>query len=191
MKIIQSGIYSISQNNKILYIGQSCDIRKRWIHHRHKLEKNTHSNIYLQRLYNKNNNFVFKVLEDKIARKDLTLREIYNIKKLKPLCNLVVPNATDSWVFTKERNKKISIANKGRSKSIAHRKNISLSKLGPKNPRYAKPPHNQVLLEYNGITKNLSQWAETIGMNRKSLSNRLDNGWSVKEALTIGKRKCR
>lgn len=41
-----------------------------------------------------------------------------------------------------------------------------------------------VLIIYNGVTNNLSKWAELTGLNRSSISGRLKRGWSISDALT-------
>lgn len=41
-----------------------------------------------------------------------------------------------------------------------------------------------VLLEHNGVTKNVADWASEIGMTPNALSMRLRLGWSVEKALT-------
>lgn len=59
------GIYSITNtiNNKI-YIGSSCDIKRRWRHHKQHLTKNIHHCIHLQRAWNKygEKNFIFDIV---------------------------------------------------------------------------------------------------------------------------------
>ncbi|MFA6832262.1 MAG: GIY-YIG nuclease family protein [Bacteroidaceae bacterium] len=79
-----SGIYKIENliNGK-LYIGQSKDIKLRWIGHRHLLKKGTHSNCYLQSACNKYGlkNFKFTILET-CDISQLNEKEIYWIKKL-------------------------------------------------------------------------------------------------------------
>ena len=45
---------------------------------------------------------------------------------------------------------------------------------------------NNVHLTYNGETLTLSQWADRIGINRKTLQFRLRRGWSIERALTEG-----
>jgi len=58
------GIYSIfNKLNRKTYIGSSCDIKRRWRHHRQNLNKGVHHCIHLQRAWNKygENNFVFTV----------------------------------------------------------------------------------------------------------------------------------
>lgn len=39
------------------------------------------------------------------------------------------------------------------------------------------------LVEYNGRTQTMTQWAEERGMSCQALKSRLDKGWSVEEAL--------
>lgn len=39
-------------------------------------------------------------------------------------------------------------------------------------------------LTLNGTTKTLSEWARCLGINRKTICDRLRRGWSVEEALT-------
>lgn len=54
-------------------------------------------------------------------------------------------------------------------------------------PYVAKKPHTRVrLLTLNGVTKPLGQWAEHLGVERSSISYRLDRmKMSVEQALTI------
>ncbi len=73
------GIYSITCliNNKI-YIGQSVDIKSRFINHRSKLKTKSHRNMHLQRSYDKygKDNFKFKIIEE-CLQSELDDREIY------------------------------------------------------------------------------------------------------------------
>jgi hypothetical protein len=41
-----------------------------------------------------------------------------------------------------------------------------------------------VMLEHDGVTKNVADWAADIGMTANALSMRLRLGWSVEKALT-------
>jgi hypothetical protein len=43
-------------------------------------------------------------------------------------------------------------------------------------------------LEFNGQKKTITEWAKEIGIARRSLSDRIDSGWSVEKALTTPKR---
>lgn len=67
------GIYLIINkvNNKT-YIGSSCDIKRRWRHHRQNLKKGNHHCVHLQRAWNKHgeSNFIFSI-EKKCDRNKL------------------------------------------------------------------------------------------------------------------------
>ena len=39
-------------------------------------------------------------------------------------------------------------------------------------------------IEYNGETKTLSEWSKIFGLYHKTISYRLNHGWSVEKALT-------
>jgi len=53
-----------------------------------------------------------------------------------------------------------------------------LKKLQNRNTR------NNVMLTFRGKTQCLVAWAEETGINRRTLSNRINKGWSVERALT-------
>jgi len=61
----------------------------------------------------------------------------------------------------------------------------------PSNCRFVTPKEsarNQSsnrIVTFRGKTKCASEWAEIIGVNRGSLLNRLNRGWSDEEALTV------
>ena len=61
------GIYKITnlKNNKA-YIGQSTDIKRRWINHKLELKNNSHRNSHLQNAFNKYGEeaFEFRILEE-------------------------------------------------------------------------------------------------------------------------------
>ena len=61
------GVYKIENiiNNKI-YIGSSSNITRRWVRHKSDLKTNNHSNVYLQREYNKYriDNFIYTIIEE-------------------------------------------------------------------------------------------------------------------------------
>lgn len=189
--VYMMGIYGIYRGSELLYIGQSVNMPKREKFHVWQLKRGIHPNSYLQRIHDKHGDLVFKNIENIDDRDSLTSREIHHIKELQPRCNSVLPDESDSWIFSIERNLKVSNSNMGKPKTAEHRSNISLARIGAKNPMYGKPAHNQVLIEYGGISKNITQWADTIGITRKALEGRFKRGWSIKESLTVGKRQCR
>lgn len=85
MDEIISGVYKITNkiNNKF-YIGSSNDIiNTRWKWHKSCLKNNTHTNIHLQRAYNKygNENFIYEIIEETLDAKN---KEQYYIDLLKP-----------------------------------------------------------------------------------------------------------
>lgn len=43
---------------------------------------------------------------------------------------------------------------------------------------------NNYLIEFRGETKSLSEWSEITGINRTTIKNRIERGWSVERALT-------
>ena len=43
---------------------------------------------------------------------------------------------------------------------------------------------NNRLIEFNGETMCINEWAESLGINKRTLLNRLTNGWEIKKALT-------
>lgn len=64
---IKSGIYCIMNTvNGKKYVGSSIDISSRWTSHRHDLKRGIHSNVHLQKSWDKygENSFVFYILEE-------------------------------------------------------------------------------------------------------------------------------
>lgn len=45
---------------------------------------------------------------------------------------------------------------------------------------------NNVVIEFAGDSKTLTQWAEHLGFNAKTLQYRIERGWSVERAFTEG-----
>lgn len=75
-----TGIYKIEnlKNHKV-YIGQSNNVKRRFIAHKNLLEKNKHQNFYLQSAWNKygKNAFSFEIIEECVDRSELNQRETY------------------------------------------------------------------------------------------------------------------
>jgi hypothetical protein len=51
-------------------------------------------------------------------------------------------------------------------------------------------PYRQYI-EYNGMTKSITEWAEYLGITRYALEHRLRNNWSLERAFTQKKGKYR
>lgn len=80
-----SGIYKIEcvvENKKYVYIGKSINIEKRHIEHFWDLERNTHHNLFMQRLYNKygKDKFCFSIIVE-CEEEELNENEILFIKQ--------------------------------------------------------------------------------------------------------------
>jgi hypothetical protein len=58
-------------------------------------------------------------------------------------------------------------------------------RLVPRKHRHAK------LLRFKGETKSITEWARKLNFNEASLRDRLNSGWSIREALTVVPRKMR
>ena len=144
------GIYSITNAlTDTVYIGQSKNISKRFQDHRWSLNTNRHKNPKLQSSWNKygKERFEFQLVE---AVEDTSIDLTTLEQKYKDaayslgykLFNIKEPE--DPTIFTQEAIQKISNANKGKkfrlgqTNSEEHRKKISLSHIGDKNPMFGK-----------------------------------------------------
>ena len=72
------------------------------------------------------------------------------------------------------KSRRISLA------EIAANKNLSLS------PRSYLTFRTHTVIDYQGETKTLKEWADALGRNIITLRNRLNRGWSVERALSSG-----
>jgi len=137
------GIYKILNiiNNNI-YVGSSKNIYKRWNRHKKELNKNIHSNTFLQRAWNKygEKNFKFEIIEEC----ELTLlleREQFYLDK-KPDYNIGL-NACGGDNLTNNPNreeiiKKITKASRDRYNNMSYDEKVLLSNnyKGEKNPNF-------------------------------------------------------
>ena len=146
---MDSGIYKIA--NKVtgdLYIGSTVNFQKRFSSHRRNLEKQKHSNIILQNVFNKYGhvNLVFEIIEFIKNKNSLITREQHYIDILNPKYNIRKIASSNLGLkfgpMSLETKKKISLANAGNKNWLekSHTENTKklLSKLnsGKNNPRY-------------------------------------------------------
>jgi group I intron endonuclease len=110
------GTYSIYnlETEVIEYIGQSKDIKTRWVDHRYRLRKGTHDNSILQKKWNfyGEDAFMFRMLQQVVESTDLSDEEISKLldelededfKEYKPICN-ICPAGQKPPVLKGERN---------------------------------------------------------------------------------------
>lgn len=159
---MNSGVYQImNMRNYHMYIGSTKDFSERWAYHKGCLRKGTHSNIHLQRAWDKDGEelFEFSVVEfvtDSpeawVAREqyytDLWNPE-YAIKKECVTSQLGIKRSESTKQkmsaartgkkrkpFSDEHRQNISNSHKGQKFSDEHRRKLSTSKVGEKNNRY-------------------------------------------------------
>jgi group I intron endonuclease len=133
------GIYQIKNliNGKI-YLGSSVNVFRRWWDHKGMLKRNTHTNIHLQRAWNKHGeeNFEFKMIEVCTSDKLLS-REQFWIEWL-DCCNDKIgynlSKCTEAPARgakrTLEQRKKLSDAHKGIKPSPEAIENMRQSRIG-------------------------------------------------------------
>lgn len=147
-----SGIYKLIINNKI-YVGSAVNLSKRLRCHLNSLLAKKHHNIKLQRAFNKYQAIDFEVIENTEAVL-LIEREQYYIDTLCPYYNIspkagsqlgfkhsektkaIISKMSKEKIITESARRNISLSKKGIPLSDIHKKNISFSKMGDKNPFY-------------------------------------------------------
>ena len=112
---IENVIYKITNilNGKF-YIGSACIYKNRVAMHLCQLRKNKHSNLYLQRTFNKYGEFIFlfEIIEF-CNENDLIKKEQWYIDNWKPNYNICkVAGNTKGFKHSEETKKKMSIAKK-------------------------------------------------------------------------------
>jgi len=162
------GIYKIENlvNGKV-YIGSSCDIKKRWRDHKYQLRHNKHYNNYLQNSWNKyrEDNFKFKIVEE---TKDLQIREQYWIDSLNSFNNKFGYNLSkyvDHHKLSQETKDKIGLSSSKRFGEFA-----SQSKLKEK----------QVIIIISKLLNNetCSKISKDLKISRRSINDiKLKNTW--------------
>ena len=143
------GIYIIENLiTKEFYLGSSRNLKHRWSSgHKQHLIKNNHTNLHLQRSWNKygNNNFIFTIIEN------CSIANLYKLEQLyldflfpsKMLYNFnKIVGYYKNFNQKKDTKLKISLSMSGRTLTEEHKKNLSESKKGKNNPQYGKRPWN-------------------------------------------------
>lgn len=133
-----SGVYKIINNkNGKIYIGQTVNYRKRKQRHLSSLRRGTHSNLYMQRTWDKHGEGIFSFeLLMKCDISELDELECRYIEKYRSLhedngYNLVT-GGQSYRSFTQEVRQRMSEARKGMKFTAEHRERIGLSQVGKK-----------------------------------------------------------
>jgi group I intron endonuclease len=150
---MNSGIYRIDLGNGWFYIGSAVNLSRREAVHRSTLNHGKHSNIKVQRCWNKYRVFVFNVLEiceksELISREQFYLDKYFNNKKntnIAPTAGSTlgrifsdetkakmskVQKGKKGYVRSAETLKKLSLSQKGRIISAEHRAKLSNANKG-------------------------------------------------------------
>lgn len=139
-----SGVYLITCTaNGRIYVGSSVNIPKRWRDHKSRLNKGTHSNLHLQRAWDKHGQeaFTFTVLE-RCTRDVLLEREQHFLDTLRPFEEQGFNIAIDAKLPTlgrpvsPETRAKISAANKGHKMPPDVKAKLSAYVGRPKSPEH-------------------------------------------------------
>ncbi len=130
-------IYAITCSDKY-YIGSTKNFHKRMAEHKGLLEKGTHKNAYMQRVFDKYGGFEYKILEsvedDKLVdREQVHIDRHYDDVK----CMNASPHAHRAYnPWTDESRKKMSESCKGRTLTEETKKKISDTKKGKPSPNH-------------------------------------------------------
>ncbi len=206
------GVYQIlNLINEDRYIGSAIDLFKRYNEHKNDLKGGRHHNIRLQRAYNKygEENFEFSIIEYVDGKEDLIGREQFHMDSYDwaELYNIYPTARSNSGrKLSEEHKKKISLSMVGRFKgknnpmygkshSEETKKKFSECRRGKLHPFYGKKHSDETRkkmltsqkgkeITFKGRSQNISAWARELGLNCKSISQRLIRGWSVERILT-------
>src|SRR5574343_1194022 len=134
---MESGVYAIvNKENGKLYIGSTKDFKMRKKAHFNKLKSNKHLNGHLQGAFNihKGENFEFKILkyckESQLLKWEQYYINYYNSTNRN--CGYNLGLRADRQIVSEETRKKISIANKGKKRSLEISEKIRQFQTGKK-----------------------------------------------------------
>lgn len=139
-----AGVYAIvSLYSQKVYVGSSVNIQIRWREHKSRLRSGSHRNANLQREWDCYGEpfFAFVVLErTPVDYKPRIAREQWWIDSTPDTLNVSTQAGSGpkpGHKMTAVQVEKIRLAHRGKSKSAAHRANLSAAKKGSKNPKQA------------------------------------------------------
>jgi len=143
----QSGIYMILNTiNDKYYIGSAINLSKRRSNHFSDLRRNVHSNIHLQRAYNKYGEMNFKFILVELVDDSTTILareqyyiDLYNASDDKygyNICSIAGSNL--GRIFDDVSKEKMSISAKKRKASKSTKEILSKAHKGEKHPFYGK-----------------------------------------------------
>ena len=184
------GIYMIyCAVDEKAYIGQSKNITKRLAYHRWELNKNKHSNPYLQNVWNKYgpSSFNFIVLEN--CTKDiLTERESYYVSLIdKELIMNVGPivGVLEISEDTKERERKQQLGKKHTAESLEHMSKVQKE-------RYAKTPMSEETKKKISLAKKGKKMPEGFALKQSIIgSNRVWSDETKKKISDYAKKRAK
>lgn len=125
-----------------IYVGSSGDVYKRICDHKYRLKKNIHGNWKLQKLYNQDENFLYRIFlttnkEEALQYEQQILNTFMNSGILVNL-NIYADKPPHLLSNTKEARDKISRSLKGKKRSEDTRQLIRLAKTGIKKEQHVK-----------------------------------------------------
>ena len=148
---MNSGIYRIDLGNGWFYIGSAVNLVRREAVHRSTLNNHKHSNIRVQRCWDKHGVFIFSILE-KCGKSELISREQFYLDKYfddKKNTNIApIAGSTLGFIFSAESKAKMSEFQKGKKsyvRSTETLKKLSISQKG----RIVSPEHRAKLSNAN------------------------------------------
>ena len=164
---MNTGIYRIEIGD-YFYIGQSIELDKRKSTHLNNLRKGTHCNRMMQSVYNKYQNFSFKVMlncgADQLDMLEQSALDVcYGDEDCMNLSKDVKSPGRGRIVTAKTR-KLMGEARKGKKASSESRKLMSNAKQGKNNPNYGKKGKNH----HNYGMQHSSEARKKIGQGRIS-----------------------
>lgn len=144
--MVKCGVYLIRNlKNSKGYVGGTTDINRRWTIHKCNLNSNKHGNSHLQsdwNLYGKQC-FEFQIIElcesDVLILKEQKWIDFYNSVNSALCYNVCLVVGSGKGIrHTDTSRKKISMANKGRIRSLEARLRYSVAKSGKRHPLWKK-----------------------------------------------------